>query len=88
MILYLRTANHISLTTVLIELSHTVCFTAMCWAIHGGSEFGVGTILSLRNLRQGMELNAFGGVVITAANRTDITEVGHLKVMCIRPFLH
>ena len=34
----------------------------------------------MRNFRQGNELNAFGGVVITAANRTDITEIIHLKV--------
>lgn len=44
------------------------------------SEFGAGAILSLRNLRQGIELNKFGGVIITAANRTDITEIMHLKV--------
>ena len=44
------------------------------------SEFGAASILSLTSLRQGMELNTFGGVVITAANRTDITEIIHLKV--------
>ncbi|CBJ26732.1 diguanylate cyclase/phosphodiesterase with PAS/PAC sensor(s) [Ectocarpus siliculosus] len=43
------------------------------------SEFGVSAILSLRNFRQGNELNLFGGVVITAANRSDITEVAHLQ---------
>ncbi|CAN0553456.1 unnamed protein product, partial [Ectocarpus sp. 12 AP-2014] len=36
-------------------------------------------ILSLRNFRLGNELNSFGGVVITAANRSDITEVAHLQ---------
>ncbi|CAM9384428.1 unnamed protein product [Ectocarpus sp. 8 AP-2014] len=44
------------------------------------SEFGVSAILSLRNSRQRNELNSFGGLFITAANRSDITEVAHLQV--------
>ncbi|CAM9625082.1 unnamed protein product, partial [Ectocarpus sp. 4 AP-2014] len=43
------------------------------------TEFGVSAILSLRNFRLGNELNSFGGVVITAANRSNITEVAHLQ---------
>ncbi|CAM9296317.1 unnamed protein product, partial [Hapterophycus canaliculatus] len=49
--------------------------TASCMEI----EFGANTLLSLRNLRQGVELNSYGGAVITSVNRTDITEIEHLK---------
>ena len=43
------------------------------------SEFGVASIVSLRNFRLGNQLNQFGGIIFTAAHRTDINSIYDLK---------
>jgi hypothetical protein len=43
------------------------------------AEFGASALLTMRNLRRGMELNMYGGVIFTRADRDDINSVHDLR---------
>lgn len=43
------------------------------------AEFGASPLLTMRDLRRGIELNRYGGVIFTRADRDDISSVHDLK---------
>jgi hypothetical protein len=43
------------------------------------AEFGASPLLTMRNLRRGMELNMYGGIIFTRADRDDINSVHDLR---------